>query len=147
MAALRLSCSTLTSVIGYSHSVSLLSTGSLELLCFSACPLPLPNGAIIFVLHASLLAVTDHIRQVAVFCLGHCFAQIFERKIRMRVILGIMITYHGYNNGHNNPMCNVHRNVRVLYTQQNTVSWSDVAVAASNERTKIPAQRRKGRGE
>ena len=33
--------------------------------------------------------------------------------------MGIMITYHGYNNGHNNPMYNVHKHVGEHYTQQN----------------------------
>ena len=31
--------------------------------------------------------------------------------------MGIMITYHGYNNGHNNPVCNAHKNMGVHYTQ------------------------------
>ena len=29
--------------------------------------------------------------------------------------MGIMITYHGYNGGYNNPMYNVLKNMGVLY--------------------------------
>ena len=36
--------------------------------------------------------------------------------------MGKMITYHGYNNGYNNPMYNVHQNMDVHYKWQNTVS-------------------------
>ena len=32
--------------------------------------------------------------------------------------MGIMITYHGYNNGHNNPVSNAHKNMGVYYTWQ-----------------------------
>ena len=35
--------------------------------------------------------------------------------------MGIMITYHGYNNGYNNPLYNVHKSTGVRYTQQNMV--------------------------
>ena len=35
--------------------------------------------------------------------------------------MGIMITYHGYNNKYNYPMYNMHKNVGGHYTQQNTV--------------------------
>ena len=35
--------------------------------------------------------------------------------------MGIMITYHGYDNGHNNPMYNAHKNVGIRYTWQNMV--------------------------
>ena len=30
----------------------------------------------------------------------------------------IMITYHGYNNRYNDPVCNAHKTVSVHYTQQ-----------------------------
>ena len=43
-------------------------------------------------------------------------AQIFEGKIRMCMIYGMMITYHGCNNGHNNPVYNVHKNMGTHYT-------------------------------
>ena len=49
---------------------------------------------------------------------AHSFAQIFERKIRTCIILGVMITYHGHNNGY------VHKNVGVHYTRQNAVHES-----------------------
>ena len=32
-----------------------------------------------------------------------------------------MITHHGYNHGHNNPMYNAHKNVVLHYTWQMTV--------------------------
>ena len=35
--------------------------------------------------------------------------------------MGIMITYHGYNNGHDNPMYNAHKTVGIHYTWQNMV--------------------------
>ena len=35
--------------------------------------------------------------------------------------MGIMITYHGYNNGNNNPIYNAHKNVDMHYTWQNIV--------------------------
>ena len=35
--------------------------------------------------------------------------------------MGVMNTYHGYNNGYNNAMYNAHKNVGAHYTQQNTV--------------------------
>ena len=35
--------------------------------------------------------------------------------------MGIMITYHGYNNGHNNPMYNVHKNAGAHYTQEHII--------------------------
>ena len=35
--------------------------------------------------------------------------------------MGIMITYYGYNNGYNNPVYNVHKNVGAYYTRQNMV--------------------------
>ena len=31
-----------------------------------------------------------------------------------------MITYHGHNSRHDNPVYNMHKNVDVHYTQQNT---------------------------
>ena len=37
--------------------------------------------------------------------------------------MGIMITYHGYNNGCNNPMFNVHKNVGAHYTWRNMVAF------------------------
>ena len=36
--------------------------------------------------------------------------------------MGIVITYHGYNNGYNKPMYTVHKNGGVHYTWQNTVN-------------------------
>ena len=44
-------------------------------------------------------------------CIMSTFAQIFEGKIRMRII-------HGYNNGYNSPVYNAHKNVGVYYTRQ-----------------------------
>ena len=35
--------------------------------------------------------------------------------------MGIMITYHGYNNGYNNPMDNARQDVGAHYTGQNAV--------------------------
>ena len=35
--------------------------------------------------------------------------------------MGIMIAYHGHNNDYDNLVYNVHKNVGVHYTQQNTV--------------------------
>ena len=37
--------------------------------------------------------------------------------------MGIMIIYHGYNNGYNNPTCNVHKNMGAHYTWENVVSF------------------------
>ena len=34
--------------------------------------------------------------------------------------MGIMISYHGYNDGYNNPTYKAHKNVGVHYTQQIT---------------------------
>ena len=55
----------------------------------------------------------------------HCFAQIFEGKIRIRIIHGIMITHHGHNDGggHSNPTYNTHRKVGAHYTWQNTAFY------------------------
>ena len=36
--------------------------------------------------------------------------------------MGIMITYHGYNNGHANPVYNVQKTVGVHHTQHNMVN-------------------------
>ena len=36
--------------------------------------------------------------------------------------MGMMITYHGYNNEYNNPVHSAHRSVGVHYTQQNMVT-------------------------
>ena len=38
--------------------------------------------------------------------------------------MGIMITYHGYNNRYNNSVYNAHKNVGTHYTQQNVVLCS-----------------------
>ena len=43
--------------------------------------------------------------------------------------MGIMITYHGYNNGHNNPMYNVYKNGGAHYTRQNMVNLRWVCAA------------------
>ena len=39
----------------------------------------------------------------------------------MRMHMGIMITYHGYNNGYSHPAYNEHKNGGAHYTRQNTV--------------------------
>ena len=44
----------------------------------------------------------------------HFFAQIFEGKIKMRII-------HGHYDGHNNPMYNEQKDVGAHYTWQKTV--------------------------
>ena len=53
----------------------------------------------------------------------HTFVPKFLRaKQGCALYMGIMITYHGYNNGHNNPMYNVYKNGGVHYTRQNMVN-------------------------
>ena len=51
-------------------------------------------------------------------CKMHTFW--WKNKDAYYTCMGVMIIYHGYNNGHNNPVYNVHKNVGVCYTWQNT---------------------------
>ena len=46
--------------------------------------------------------------------------------------MGIMITYHGYSNAYDNPVCNVYKNAGVHYT------WQEVVCA--NSCMKYPLQ-------
>ena len=49
--------------------------------------------------------------------------------------MDLMITYHEYNNGYSNPMCNMHKNMGVHYTWQSMGIYKYVH---TNTRTLIP---------
>ena len=52
---------------------------------------------------------------------AHFLAQIPEGKIRVHIIHGAMMTYHGDSNRHNNPVNDAHENVGAHDTRQNTL--------------------------
>ena len=63
----------------------------------------------------------------------HLFAQIFEGKIRMHILHGYNVTYHGYNN----PMYEAHKTVGAHYTQQNMVKDRQVLESCGETETLV----------
>ena len=86
----------------------------LTLVCHPSSPLAIPHS------DPKLRKHLHRPCKLPLFCL---FAPNFEVKIRMCIIHGYdnYIPW-AYNNGHNNPMYNAHKNMGAHYTQQNTVS-------------------------
>ena len=60
--------------------------------------------------------------------------------------MAIMITYHGYSNGHNNPMYNMHKNVGAHYTWQNVAFEKIMEENFPNLIKEIDTQAQKHRG-
>ena len=46
----------------------------------------------------------------------------FREKLGCALYMGIMITYHGYNNGYSNPMYNAHKIMNKHYTRKKIVN-------------------------
>ena len=60
--------------------------------------------------------------------------------------MGIMITCPGYNNGHNNPVYNVHENRGAQYTWQNTVydSFQDLSLLGGKQKDLLQSPAKRG---